>query len=595
MSSVDPPASLDASALIDLIRRHGRFKPIRMVGSGGMAEVMKVRDEHLGVDRALKIMKPSLMQLKFVVDRFFIEAQAMSAIQHFNIVQVYDISEIKEGDTILFYYIVLEWCGGGSLNDHLERNGPMPPRQAVETMLSACNGLAVAHARGILHRDIKPDNIMLTAQGVPKLADFGIARSGFEPGSVRVTKMGTGMGTHGYMPLEQITHAAGVNAAYDIHALGMTLWHMISNKAPRVDPNHLLKWYQDFQSDDSLMERVPSVLVPLLRHATRIENKERFQTLSEFVCALELVLEQLPADPDDTIRLGLSIHENEIAQTEPQESSLPEGHPAPEQRPTHAYSSSLAATPIAPPPMQPVQPDAPVHIGTFHESNGQVTGIGLERSQEITKPRSGSRMMIVAASLLATVLAIVLVVFFYDRKETVTPEPLMAVAQPAAANLIAEALAKEMVVVGEPAVAKIAVASVPVLPASVSQGVSVASEPSKPSVVVVKDKPVARKPQAPVSAIATPASAPPHQEINSSAPTTVRVNMTLPSGDKAKVWLVGSAGRITLPANVPPGTYKVMGTFDDHDQPMTVISTLVVAPQSAITLTCSSIMASCKR
>ncbi|MCA9493296.1 MAG: serine/threonine protein kinase, partial [Myxococcales bacterium] len=141
----------DAAVVVD-----GRFELRRQLGEGGQAVVWSVFDRRLNVERAIKILLPKLAHSPKLRARFEDEARAMAVLEHTNVVRVYDVAECNGAA-----YFVMERVRGGSLADRVVRSGPLPPRLAVQTALQICAGAAAAHAVGIVHRDIKPHNVLV--------------------------------------------------------------------------------------------------------------------------------------------------------------------------------------------------------------------------------------------------------------------------------------------------------------------------------------------------------------------------------------------------------------------------------------------------
>ena len=148
-----------------------RYTILEELGTGGMATVYKARCAYLQRDVAIKVLRPEYRNDADLVRRFETEARAAASLTHPNIVQIYDVG--KEGG---IDYIVMELVDGHSLKELLAEHGPMPWQMAAEVMVKVASALQKAHAKKIVHRDIKPQNILLTAEGEPKVADFGIAR-----------------------------------------------------------------------------------------------------------------------------------------------------------------------------------------------------------------------------------------------------------------------------------------------------------------------------------------------------------------------------------------------------------------------------------
>ncbi len=276
----------------------GRYLLVKKLGEGGMATVYRAYDQRLQVWRAIKILAPEFAHKPKIAQRFEAEAQMMAILEHRNIVRVYDVG--RDGDDIA--YIVMELVEGGCLVDWLELNGPMPPRMAVEVMLEVCDGLQAAHDKGIVHRDMKPHNVLVTLDGVCRITDFGIARVGDSDHSQ--TKTGTVMGTWGYMAPEQRTDAKSVDARADVYGLGATLYSLLTDRMP-----------MDLfaaERNQSILEGVHELLVPILIKATEYDREDRYGSVKELRAALAETLDRLPPIPEGTEPLAL--HEPESRQ-----------------------------------------------------------------------------------------------------------------------------------------------------------------------------------------------------------------------------------------------------------------------------------------
>src|SRR5919202_505485 len=201
-----------------------RYRAIEPLGSGGMAEVYLAHDEVLARDVALKILSRRCAEDDVLVERFRSEARSAAALSHPNIVSVYDRGETDDGT----YYIVMEYVPRGTLKDRILRKGPLPPRTAAAVASQVAEALEAAHRRGVIHRDIKPQNILITSSGDVKVADFGIARAA---SSRTLTKTGLIMGTAHYISPEQ---AMGdpVGPQSDLYSLGVVLYEMLTGEVP---------------------------------------------------------------------------------------------------------------------------------------------------------------------------------------------------------------------------------------------------------------------------------------------------------------------------------------------------------------------------
>lgn len=243
-----------------------------------MARVYRAYDHRLRRWRAVKLLLPDFAQRAGVRRRFEAEAQALALLEHPHVVRIYDVGG-SERDS----YLVMELCEAGSVEDWLEHHGAMPPARAVEVMLAACEGMSAAHDAGIIHRDMKPANLLIDRHGVVKLTDFGIART--EERSV--TRSGVAMGTLGYMAPEQHQSARDVDARADVYGLGATLYTLVTGNA---DP-HLFTIDREPERLDSVVEP----LRPIIQRAVAYAVDDRYPSVQALRDALIAVSGRLPA------------------------------------------------------------------------------------------------------------------------------------------------------------------------------------------------------------------------------------------------------------------------------------------------------------
>jgi eukaryotic-like serine/threonine-protein kinase len=201
----------------------GRYRLERALGHGGMASVFLCSDTELDRPVAVKLLAENLAGDPSFRERFVREAQLAAGLSHPNVVSVYDAGE-EAGRP----YIVMECVEGETLADVLVRRKRLPTQEAVGLALQACRGLEHAHAAGLVHRDVKPQNLLLGSDGVLKIADFGIARAAE---ATALTQVGTVLGTAAYLAPEQ---AAGeeVTAAADVYSLGAVLYELLTGTTP---------------------------------------------------------------------------------------------------------------------------------------------------------------------------------------------------------------------------------------------------------------------------------------------------------------------------------------------------------------------------
>ncbi|MDP9260065.1 MAG: protein kinase, partial [Actinomycetota bacterium] len=200
-----------------------RYAVERVIGRGGMATVYLARDRTLRRSVALKVLAPHLAADEAFRARFLREARLAARLTHPNVVQVYDVGEDERGP-----FIVMEYVEGETLADDLRRRGPLPPAEVAAVGIQLCAALEAAHAERLVHRDIKPQNILRRPDGQVKLADFGIARS---LAGTSHTEIGTVLGTAAYLAPEQ-GRGESVTAAADIYSLGVVLYELVTGRVP---------------------------------------------------------------------------------------------------------------------------------------------------------------------------------------------------------------------------------------------------------------------------------------------------------------------------------------------------------------------------
>src|SRR6266567_7426089 len=203
----------------------GDFHLTKKLGEGGMGTVFKAHQMSMDRDVALKILPRHLAKDTSYVERFYREARASAKLDHPNIVR-----GIAVGEDRGYHYFAMEYIDGESSDKVLESQGKLQVGDAVKIALDVARALDHAHSKGLVHRDIKPDNIMITRQGFVKLADLGLAKAADE--NQGLTQTGSGFGTPYYMPPEQARNAKYVDNRSDIYALGATLYHLLTGKVP---------------------------------------------------------------------------------------------------------------------------------------------------------------------------------------------------------------------------------------------------------------------------------------------------------------------------------------------------------------------------
>src|ERR671915_227681 len=206
-----------------------RYDVVRPLGSGGMGEVYLARDRVLGRDVALKVLRKQYAGDDEFAERFKREAMSAASLSHPNIVQVYDRGETEEGAS----YIAMEYVPGGTLKERISKEGPLEAADAAALGAQVAEALGAAHDRGMVHRDIKPQNVLLAARGGAKVADFGIARAG---SSATISRTGSVMGTAGYMSPEQALSKSATPES-DLYSLGVVLYEALTGELPYTADN----------------------------------------------------------------------------------------------------------------------------------------------------------------------------------------------------------------------------------------------------------------------------------------------------------------------------------------------------------------------
>ena len=270
----------------------GPYEIHSSIGAGGMGEVYRARDARLNRDVAIKILPESFSADADRLQRFALECRAAAALNHPNILSIFDIGDVQGAP-----YVVSELLEGETLRDRL-RDGPLSSRKAIDYSRQIASGLAAAHEKGIVHRDLKPENLFITNDGRAKILDFGLAKltrpeadiSGDAPTQQIATDAGTVMGTVGYMAPEQV-RGKPADPRSDIFAFGAILYEMLSGKRAfhgdsAVDTmSAILK--EDPPDLTETNGKVSPALERIVRHCLEKNPAERFQSARDLAFNLE--------------------------------------------------------------------------------------------------------------------------------------------------------------------------------------------------------------------------------------------------------------------------------------------------------------------
>jgi branched-chain amino acid transport system substrate-binding protein len=267
----------------------GRYRILHLLGTGGMATVYKALDVNLEREMAIKFIRSDSFpptRLNEILKRFEREAKALARLSHSHIVKVYDY-----GDFQGIPFLVMEYQPGGTLKDRL--GVPLPYVEAVEQLLPIARALQYAHRHGVLHRDVKPANILINAEGEPVLSDFGIAKLLEGDDGTTLTGTGIGIGTPEYMAPEQGL-GLEMDARADVYALGVVLYELITGQKPftadtpmQVVFKHV---HEPLPDPRLIVPDLPQVVVDILNKAMAKNVQDRYADASQFITVLETLI-----------------------------------------------------------------------------------------------------------------------------------------------------------------------------------------------------------------------------------------------------------------------------------------------------------------
>jgi beta-lactam-binding protein with PASTA domain/predicted Ser/Thr protein kinase len=269
----------------------GRYEIGELLGYGGMAEVHKGKDVRLGRDIAVKILRADLARDPSFQNRFRREAQAAAGLNHPSIVAVYDTGE-DDGPAGHTPYIVMEYVEGHTLREVLKTEGHLPAEQAMEITADVCAALDFSHRSGIVHRDIKPGNVMITSSGAVKVMDFGIARA-LADNAATVTATAAVIGTAQYLSPEQ-ARGESVDARSDVYSTGCLLYELLTGHPPFTGDSPVAIAYQHVRENpqvpSSANPAVPPALDSIVMKALAKNPLNRYQTAAEMRADLQRAL-----------------------------------------------------------------------------------------------------------------------------------------------------------------------------------------------------------------------------------------------------------------------------------------------------------------
>jgi serine/threonine-protein kinase len=341
----------------------GKYRIVRLIGDGGMGSVYEARHEGLGMAVALKFLHEDLAERPGLTDRFLREARVAATIQSPHVAHVTDVDVGAGG----LPYLVMELLSGESLQHVLDRERKLPPNVAVDFALQIAAGLEAAHAVGVVHRDLKPDNVFVTPStggALLKLLDFGIAKLLAGTDQRGLTRAGVVMGTAEYMPPEQLYAANEVDGRADVYALGVMLFEMLSGRRPADGEDAQVIVAKVLAGDvislAALEPGLPPGLVEIVRHATAGDRALRTASAHEFRVSLARFATELsPAGTNAARAVPLEPRAAAAGRTLPPDERDHFAKGSTEQAPP---LGPFAAVPAMPPPYVPPAPPAPHRV-----------------------------------------------------------------------------------------------------------------------------------------------------------------------------------------------------------------------------------------
>ena len=282
-----------------------KYRVEKLLGKGGMGAVYLVRHNVLDSLFASKVLFPNVAaKNKQFVDRFIREARLACKIKHPNLISVHDAGKNSENG---MYYIIMDYVSGGSVRDLLKKIGLFSPKQAVSIIRQIASALETAQKHDMVHRDIKPDNIMFSSDGIAKLADLGIAKSTNDQDTM-LTMEASVFGTPAYMSPEQAMDSRKVDCRADIYSLGIVFYEMLSGQRPYQGNNTIEILSQVVRDEDipdirTLVPSIPADLAELLNQMCAKNIQKRIQSPSELLKRLEKIIPTIEGNacPDKTV------------------------------------------------------------------------------------------------------------------------------------------------------------------------------------------------------------------------------------------------------------------------------------------------------
>ena len=392
----------------------GPFLLLDRIGAGGMGQVFKARHRLMGRIVALKFIRPELLGEPTAVARFQQEVQAASSLSHQNIVQAFHAERTPRG-----FFLAMEFCDGRDLGRVVAEGGPVPVGLACDYVTQVASGLSAAHAVGLVHRDIKPGNLLLT-DGTVKVLDFGLARLPRPEDTARLTRTGALMGTPDFIAPEQARDASTADIRADVYSLGCTLYYLLAGQVPfpgGADWEKVLKHMSHSPMPvETVRPSVPREVGVVVRKMMAREPADRYQTPAEVETALlpfrNTTVAPTRAEfvtpvtkPSPSVRVG-TVADGRSLPTTPPYPAMTHG-----VMPNMLVETSTPSAPftLEPQPLERLEPDAEPLAPVTRVARETLTGRSGGTTSDYRPSWRGSQRGVWVAAALAFVVVVVVV------------------------------------------------------------------------------------------------------------------------------------------------------------------------------------------
>jgi serine/threonine protein kinase, bacterial len=362
----------------------GRYRIATKIATGGTSTVYRGLDTRLDRPVALKVMDSRYAGDQQFLTRFQLEARTVARLKDPGLVAVYD-----QGLDARHPFLVMELIEGGTLRELLIERGPMPPHAVAAVLRPVLGGLAAAHRAGLVHRDVKPENVLISDEGDVKIVDFGLVRAVAAAG---ITSTSVILGTAAYLSPEQVRDG-NTNPRSDVYAVGIVAYELLTGRTPFSGDSALSVAYQRLDTDvpapSTVIDGVPEQFDELVRRATARDPADRYADALDMGVELEAIVDELalpefrvPAPRNSAQHRSAVLHRSQIDQHQTVEQQQPPAQRAPVHHPTGQLTRE--------PQDWPAEPDAQAHP-EYGEVSGQFAGIDMV---EFALARQHARRMV---------------------------------------------------------------------------------------------------------------------------------------------------------------------------------------------------------